>query len=73
MTFITNLKSIREEKCWTQNEVCKRLAESGYYLDRTSYSRYENGSRIPSAETLKYLAVCFGVSADYLLCLSDKK
>lgn len=36
-------------------------------------SYYENGDRIPTVEQYTKLAKFFGVSADYLLCLSDAK
>lgn len=59
------MKRFRREFKLTQEEVAKALGTSkqGYYL-------YEK-DRTPSAEIIKKIALAFGVSADYLLGLTD--
>lgn len=38
-----------------------------------TYQRYEYGEREPQASTIAAMARLFGVSADYLLGLSDRE
>ena len=57
---------LRKQKNLSQEE----LAEQSGIAYR-SYRRYESGEREPSASTIVILARFFGVSADYLLGLSD--
>lgn len=62
------LKYLRESSGKTQKE----LAE---YLNKTpqAYSLYENKQRAPDLETLKELAIYFGVSIDYLVGMDCKR
>lgn len=62
MEFKDRLKSLREEKDYTQLELSKLLSISNVTL-----SQYENGVRKPDMDTIKYLASFFDVSIDYLL------
>ena len=57
-----NLKDIRTKRNLTQQQVADDIGCSAVV-----YSRYENGSRQPSIETLLRLADLFGVTVDYLL------
>ena len=50
----------------TQQEVASRLN-----IERTSYARYESGSREPDIATLVALADLFQVSLDYLCGRTD--
>ncbi|WP_455125160.1 helix-turn-helix domain-containing protein [Ruminococcus sp.] len=58
--------SLREEKGETQQELANAIG-----ITRQSLSRYEIAARTVNAEVLGALARHFGVSADYLLGLSD--
>lgn len=67
MNFGDRIKSLRIEKDWTQEYVCKQLNISSGAL-----SRYETGMYEPkSLELVKDFANLFGVSTDYLLGKSD--
>ena len=67
MSFGDRIKSLRIEKDWTQEYVCKKLNISSGAL-----SRYETGMYEPkSLELVKDFANLFGVSTDYLLGKSD--
>ena len=57
-----NLKDIRTKRNLTQQQVADKIGCSAIV-----YSRYENGLRQPSIETLLRLADIFGVTVDYLL------
>lgn len=69
MVFGDRIKSLRIEKEWTQDYVCKKLNISSGAL-----SRYETGMYEPkSLELVKDFANLFGVSTDYLLGKCDSK
>jgi len=55
------LKELRKSRRLTQAQVA-----DGINCSAPTYSRYENGSRQPSLETLERLADFYGVSIDYL-------
>lgn len=57
-----NLKEIRTKRGFTQQSVADYIGCSSVV-----YSRYENGTRQPSIETLIKLADFFEVTIDYLL------
>lgn len=61
-----NIKDIRLQKGLTQSEVATALGVSSVV-----YSRYENGKRQPSIDTLVQMADIFGVTVDYLLGRQD--
>ncbi len=61
-----NIKDIRLRKGLTQSEVATALGVSSVV-----YSRYENGKRQPSIDTLVQMADIFGVTVDYLLGRQD--
>jgi len=65
--FAERLKSLRNEKNIGQN----RLA-SDIDVSNASISYWENGKQEPSAEVVFKLAEYFGVTADYLLGLTDE-
>ncbi len=58
----TILKSLRENRHLTQEELAKRLM-----VTRQAVSRWENGETQPNTETLKLLSKEFGVSINTLL------
>lgn len=39
-----NLKSLREKKGLTQNQLCEKMKQQGYYINRSTYSKYETGA-----------------------------
>ncbi|MGL4742303.1 MAG: helix-turn-helix domain-containing protein [Sarcina sp.] len=67
-TFGKRLKELRNSKSLTQ----EALAEN-FYINKTSISRYENGTQFPELELLIKIADFFNVSLDYLLCRTTKK
>ena len=62
-----NLKEARESKGYTQDQVADFLGVS-----RPTYTRYEQGTRECSHETLLKLADFFNVTTDYLLGREEK-
>jgi len=58
--------ALRKKHGWTQDELAEKAN-----LERKSITRYENGQNIPGGKALHALARVFGVTADYLLGLTD--
>ena len=58
--FAENLIKLRKSKKLTQLELSEKLN----YSDR-NISKWENGSALPTSDTLRELALFFGVSMDY--------
>lgn len=56
------LKKLREKSGLNQTQAAEKLN-----LSRVNYNRYENGEREPDNNTLKSIAIFFGVTTDYLL------
>ena len=65
--FGERLKALRAEKNIGQNRLARDIDVSN-----ASISYWENGKQEPSAEVIFKLAEYFGVSADYLLGLTDE-
>lgn len=62
-----NLRKIREEKGYTQNDIAEILN-----MKRQQYQRYESGTQEIPTKCVKQLAAVYKVSIDYLLeCESD--
>lgn len=68
-----NLKKIRLEKGFSQKSLCEELGKIGCGMDRTTYTRYETGSRELPCSVLIGLSVFYGVSTDYLLGLKNSE
>ena len=66
MTVSEALRRFRKEFDLNQQEVAKTLD-----MMPQSYYRYETGKYSPRADDIIKLATAYGVSADYLLGLSD--
>lgn len=64
--FAERLKELRLEKDLSQRGLAKLLN-----LSYSAVRQWENESRTPNAEAIVAIAKFFGVSADYLLGLSD--
>lgn len=62
------LRDVREDADVTQATIAAHL-----HIKPNTYSQYETGKRQIPVETLAKVAVFFGVSADYLLELTDDR
>lgn len=60
--FSENLKSLREKKQMTQQQLADKLE-----ISRSTIGMYENGSREPDFETLELIADFFNVNMDRLI------
>lgn len=61
-SFGDRLKELRKKSNLTQQELASK-----FYLNKSSISRYENGTQLPEHELLEKIADYFDVSIDYLL------
>lgn len=61
MTFAEKIKSAREARNTTQQELCDQI-----HVSRRTITAYESGTAFPRASTMRKLAACLGVSIDYL-------
>lgn len=64
--FSARIKAIRKERKLTQKQMAELLSTT-----ERNYQYYEAGAREPNLETLVDIAHELGVSADYLVGLSD--
>mgnify|MGYP001798401896 CR=1 FL=1 len=62
MTIAERIRFTRQQQKLAQNELAEMAG-----ISPKSLSRYELGSSIPPADSLKEIAKALGVSADYLL------
>jgi transcriptional regulator with XRE-family HTH domain len=62
MKFSDKLKTLREEKGWTQKELAEKLG-----LAKSTISLYEIEKREPNTEITIKIADLFGISVDELL------
>ena len=60
------LRDLREDKDLTQQQIADML-----YINRRTYSAYENGVNSMTPETLIKIAKIHHVSVDYILELTD--
>ena len=68
MNYIKRLRDLREDSDKTQQEIADVLGTS-----QTMYARYERGANELPIRHLVKLCNYYGVSSDYILCLTDKK
>lgn len=68
MTIADKIKSLRFENAMSQAKLAKELNVS-----KSTVGLWETGDTLPSAKAVREMAEIFGVSADYILSLSDKK
>ena len=66
--FSQRLKQLRKAKNLTQAQVAQKID-----VTASMVSSYETDIRLPSYEVLIKIALLFGVTVDYLLCLDDKR
>src|SRR5262245_41208509 len=64
--FPERFRKIREERGLSQRELTQRC-----HLGTNQINRYENGVTEPSITVLQVIATQLGVTADYLIGLSD--
>ncbi len=70
---MNKLKNLRLEKGLTQQKLCEKLKEIDCFIDRTTYSKYENGIRKLPCDILIKLSELYGTSTDCILGMDDKK
>lgn len=68
MDFAIREKILRIERDYTLKQVA-----DGTGLTESAVSRYESGKREPNGRVISYFCKFYGVSADYLLGLVDKR
>lgn len=66
MTYSERMKLLRTEQHYSQQKVASLLG-----IALRSYQYYERGEREPTVSMIVALADLYGVSADYLLGMSD--
>ena len=62
-----NLRKLREEKGLTQKDLCKLIAEKGYVIERSTYSKYETGDRSIPCDFLIIISRFYETSTDNIL------
>ena len=65
---MNRIKDLRQERGMKQSELAQLLS-----IGRASVSNYEIESRQLDPDMIRRLCAIFGVSADYLLCISDQR
>ena len=68
MTYVKRMRDLREDHDKTQEDIARVLGTS-----QTMYARYERGANEMPIHHLITLCKYYGVSADYLLGLSEKQ
>lgn len=62
------VRRLRESRDWSQAELARRAG-----VTKSAISTYELGIRTPSADVVCAFAKVFGVSADYLLGIAERR
>lgn len=62
------IRRLRESREWTQAELARKVG-----VTKSAISTYELGNRTPSADVVCGFAKAFGVSADYLLGIAERR
>lgn len=68
MSIVDRISLLQEERKLTNKDV-----ELGAGLANASISQWKKGKGKPSLENIIKVATYFGVTTDYLLCLSDNR
>lgn len=66
-TFGTHLKELRLSRGLSQADLAAQI-----HIAPNSVARYENGLREPDLDTIKTIALFFGVDFNYLLCCPNE-
>ena len=61
------LRSLRKSRGYTQVTLQMQTG-----IEQALLSKFENGERVPTTETLVKLADFYNVSIDYILCRTDE-
>ncbi len=61
------IRDLREDNDWTQQQIADML-----FINRRTYSAYENGVNSMTPETLCKIANIYNTSVDYLLGRTDE-
>ena len=68
MDYLIRIRNLREDRDYTQKFIAQKLN-----VCQRTYSDYESGkTRIP-LDSMIELSKIYGVSMDFICCLSDKK
>jgi len=67
MLFAENLRKLRLERNLSRKELAEQL-----FVTPSTMSRWENGKRLPDADTIYRLAECLNVNVDILLSTAAK-
>ncbi|MBQ3118952.1 MAG: helix-turn-helix transcriptional regulator [Clostridia bacterium] len=59
-TFAEKIRILRKKSGLTQNAFGARV-----HLSRSCIANYEAGRRFPGVEVAEYIAICFGMDAEY--------
>lgn len=62
------VRKLRESRNWSQAELARKAG-----VTKSAISTYEVGIRTPSADVVCAFAKVFGVSADYLLGIAERR
>ncbi len=62
------VKRLRESREWSQADLARKAG-----VTKSAISTYELGLRTPSADVVCAFAKAFGVSADYLLGIAERR
>ena len=62
------VRRLRESRDWSQAELARRAG-----VTKSAISTYELGIRTPSADVVCAFAKVFGISADYLLGIAERR
>ncbi len=68
MDYMIRMRNLREDHDKTQKQIADMLG-----ISQTMYARYERGANEMPIRVLLALCKYYGVSADYLLGLTDSK
>lgn len=67
-TIGDNIRNLRYDRNWTQEELIERLEQTGLSdISANTISRTENGHSMPNLVTVIYLAKVYSVSIDSLV------
>ncbi len=61
------IQTLRKQSNFSQESLAERL-----FITRQALSKWENGTSIPSIDSLLEISKIFNVSFEYLLCLGDE-
>lgn len=68
---MNNLKNLRTQRNLTQNELCEEMKKINFYINRSTYSKYESGNIEMCAGVLMKFSEFFETSVDYILGITD--